>query len=166
MRRHAVGADLLEFARLEEPQQQALHPQGHLADFVEEDGALVGLLELAGLVAVRPGEAALHVAEELRLEQGFGKAGAVDRDERALDRWLCAWTLRHQFLADAALAGDEDLRVRPRDALDLLLQGDHGRACPTSCAKPLLVTCSLPLSRFSTASLAWGPRAMNRPPTL
>ena len=44
--RHALGADLLDFARLEEPQQQALHPQRHLADFVEEDGAVRRHLEL------------------------------------------------------------------------------------------------------------------------
>ena len=45
---------------------------------------LVGHLELAGLVAVGAGEAALHVAEQLRLEQRLRQAGAVDGDERAL----------------------------------------------------------------------------------
>ena len=78
----ALGADLLDLAGLEEPQQQPLHPQRHLADFVEEDGAVVGHLELAGLVAVGAGEAALHVAEQLRLEQRLGDAGAIDRHER------------------------------------------------------------------------------------
>ena len=43
---------------------------------------VVGDLELAGLVAIGAGEAALHVAEQLRFEQRFGQAGAVDRHER------------------------------------------------------------------------------------
>ena len=70
----AVGADLLQLAGLEEPQQQALHAQRHLADFVEEDRAAVGQFELARLVAVGAGEAALDVAEQLRLEERFGQA--------------------------------------------------------------------------------------------
>ena len=41
--------DLLQLAGLQEAQQQALHPQGHLADFVEEDGALVAISSLPGL---------------------------------------------------------------------------------------------------------------------
>ena len=36
----AVGADLLQLAGLEEAQQQPLHAERHLADFVEEDRAL------------------------------------------------------------------------------------------------------------------------------
>src|SRR5579872_2051112 len=31
-----VGADLLQLARLHESQQQALHPEGHFPDFVQE----------------------------------------------------------------------------------------------------------------------------------
>ena len=38
-------------------------------------------LQLAALVAIRAGEAALDVAEELRFEERFGEAGAVHRDE-------------------------------------------------------------------------------------
>ena len=66
-RRHvAIGADALNLAGLEEPQQQRLHAQAHLADFVHEDRAAVGRFEPASLVAMRVGEAALHVAEQLR----------------------------------------------------------------------------------------------------
>ncbi len=127
----AIGADLLQLAGLQEPQQQALHAQRHLADFVEEDGAAVGHLELALLVAIGAGEAALHVAEELGLEQRFGQAGAVDGDHGAggtraplMDR------VRDELLADAALAGDQDLRIGARDALDLLRQFPNRGAAP------------------------------------
>ena len=92
----ALGADLLQLAGFEEAEQQPLHAQRHLADFVEEDGAFVGGLELARLVAIGAGEAALHVTEELGFEQRLGQAGAVDRDEGALARgdcW-CGWRER------------------------------------------------------------------------
>ena len=80
--RDAVGADLLHLAGFHEPEQQPLHAQGHLADFVEEDAAAVGHLELALLVAIGAREASLHVTEELRFEQRFRKAGTVDGDHR------------------------------------------------------------------------------------
>ena len=126
----AVGADALNFAGLEEAQQQALHAQGHLADFVEEHRAHVRRLELAGLVAIGAGEAALHVAEQLRLEQRFGQAGAVDRRERhGRARAAVMNAARDNFLADAALAGDQNLRVAARDAIDLGLQRLHLAGC-------------------------------------
>ena len=123
--RDAVGADLLQLAGLHEAQQQPLHPQGHLADFVEEDGAAVGELELADLVAIGAREGALDVAEQLRFEQRFRKAGAVHGDQ--LPRGARAAPVDgagDELLADAALAGDQDLGVGPRDPLDLLDQLD------------------------------------------
>ena len=120
----AVGADALNFAGLQEPQQQALHAQRHLANFIEEDRAHVRRLELAGLVAIGAGEAALHVAKELRLQQRFGQAGAIDRRKHhGGPRAAVMNAARYNFLADAALAGDENLRVAPRDAIDLGLEG-------------------------------------------
>ena len=126
----AIGTDLLQFAGFHEPQQQALHPERHLADFVEEDAAAVGHLELALLVTIGAGEAALHVAEEFGLQQGLGQAGAVDGDHGArgtstalMDR------VRDELLADAALARDEHLRIGSGNALDLLRQfSDRGAA--------------------------------------
>jgi hypothetical protein len=44
----AVGANFLQLACLEESEQEALHAQRHLPDFVEEDGAHVGGFEFAG----------------------------------------------------------------------------------------------------------------------
>ena len=78
------GTDLLDFAGLEEAQEQSLHPEGHLADLVEEDRPVLGQFELAGFVAIRPREAALDVTEEFGLEERFRDACAVDRDERLM----------------------------------------------------------------------------------
>ena len=58
-----VRSDRLDFAGLEEPQQQRLHAQAHLADFVEEQRAACASCELSRLVAIGAGEAALDVPE-------------------------------------------------------------------------------------------------------
>ena len=139
---HPLGADLLDFAGLEEAQQQALHAQRHLPDFVEEDGAVVGHLELAGLVAIGAREAALHVPEQLGLEQRLRDAGAVDRHEgRLAARAVRVNRAGHDFLARAALAGDEDLGVRPSDALDLRFQFCDRRALPDQLTVSVLPHC-------------------------
>ena len=76
-----------------------------------------GQLQLARLVAIGAGEAALDVAEQLRFEQRLGQAGAVDRDERARGAGRVHVDLAgDEVLADAALAGDQDLGVAGRHA--------------------------------------------------
>ena len=125
-----VGADLLHFAGLEEAQQQPLHAQRHLADFVEEDRPVVGHLELAGLVAIGAGEAALDVAEQFRFEQRFGKAGAIDGTKGRLRARAAALNRAgDDFLADAALTGDEHFGVGPGDAIDFLLEIPPAAGC-------------------------------------
>ena len=83
---------------------------------------MVGHLELAGLVAIGAGEAALDVTEELRLEQRLGDAGAIDRHERLRAAARVVDGPGDDLLAGAALAGNEDLGVGTSDALDLGFQ--------------------------------------------
>ena len=71
----------LDLAVLEKPQQERLHAQAHLADFVQEQRAAMRQLELAALVAVGAGEAAFDVSEQLGLEERFRQAGAVHGHE-------------------------------------------------------------------------------------
>jgi hypothetical protein len=78
-RRRPIGADGVNLAVLEEPQQRALHPGRHLAQFVEKERSPMRKLQLAARVAIRAGEASLHVAEQLRLEERLGNPGAVHR---------------------------------------------------------------------------------------
>ena len=88
-----------------------------------------GLLEFAALVAIGSGEAAFHVAEQLGLEERFSQAGAVDRDERLRrSRRGCVYEPREHVLADAALAGNEYLRITRRRAAGRLDKPQHGRA--------------------------------------
>ena len=125
----AVGADRLDLAGLEEAEQQRLHPQRHLADFVEEDRAAVGDLQQARPVAVGVGEAALDVAEQLGLEQRVGQAGAVDGDQRLAGPGAAAVDQPGgDFLADAALAGDEHLGVGAAGRRDVAVERMGGGA--------------------------------------
>ena len=65
-------ADPLDFLLLQDAQQFRLHRQGQLADFIEEKRAAAREFEAPGLVALRSGERAARMAEELALEQGLG----------------------------------------------------------------------------------------------
>ena len=85
-----VGLDLVgaphppELPFLQDPQDLHLQHRAHLADFVEEDRALVGDLDQALPVRVGAGERSAHVAEQLRIEQRLRQRPAVDRHERPL----------------------------------------------------------------------------------
>src|SRR5258706_13070248 len=59
------AADALEGAILEHAQQLPLQRRLHVADLVEEHGALAGGLQLAGLSHLGAGERALLVPEQL-----------------------------------------------------------------------------------------------------
>ena len=80
-------------------------PRGHVADFVEEQRAAVGLLELADPPAVGAGERPALVAEQLAFQQRLRDGRAVDRQERAATAAaMVVDGAGDQFLAGAALA--------------------------------------------------------------
>ena len=84
-----------------------------MPDFVEEQRALVRLLEPALPVADGAGERAAHVAEQLRLEQRLRNRAAVERDEPVrAPRAVVVNRARDDFLAGAGFAGDENRAVR------------------------------------------------------
>ena len=114
-----VAAQALELALLQDAQQLHLNGGGHVADLVQEDGAGVGLLELAGLGGLRAGESAFLVAEQLALHQVFGDGGAVDLHQRPVAaRRVEMDGAGDQVLADAAFAGQQHGGARGRHALD------------------------------------------------
>ena len=93
-------------------------PRVEIADFVEEQRALVGGFKAAAAAHQCAGEGAFFVAEEFVFDQRFGKVRAGESDERAS---VAAAHLmdgaRHQFLAGAGFAGDQDVYVARRDFL-------------------------------------------------
>ena len=116
-----LAADAHVGERLEHAQQVDLRALVHGRDFVEEDGAAVGELELALLSVDGAGERAALVAEQLGGDELARDGAGVHGDERA--RAPAAAHVdgaRHQLLARARLAGDEHGRVGLGRQLDLL----------------------------------------------
>ena len=138
-------ADRLDFPFLQHAQHLGLRAQRHVADLVEEDRAAVRGDELAGLFADRAGERSLLMPEQLRLDQLLGDGRAVDLDERLRGARGAAMDFaRHELLAGARFAGDEDRGFRRRGQLDLRLELLHRRRL----ADELVV------ARFALAQLA------------
>ena len=73
-RRGHVLADAAHLALLQHAQQFRLRAPRQLHGLVEEQRALIGLLEQAGPLGECAGERAARVPEQLRFEQVFGAA--------------------------------------------------------------------------------------------
>ena len=107
-RDYPVAADLGDLALLHGPQQLGLHLEGNVADFVKKQGAVLGQLELAHLIGVRPGEGSLDVAEELAFKQGLHQGAAVHGDKGPLGPGAELVDLAgDDALAGAGLPGNE-----------------------------------------------------------
>ena len=92
--------------------------QRHVADFVEEQRAAVGVFELALAQSVGAGEGARLRGRTARLQQVLVQGGAVQGHERlVLARAVVVDRLGDQFLAGAVLAEDQDGGVGRRVGL-------------------------------------------------
>src|SRR5439155_1207572 len=93
-----------------------------------EDRAAIGLLEVALPVADGAGEAALHVAEQLALEQLGRDSGHVDGHERSGGARAQAMDgAREQLLAGARFAGEQDGQRRAGRPAEVAEQRQHRR---------------------------------------
>ncbi len=103
-------------AVLDHPKQLGLQGERHLGQLVQEEGAAVGGLQQAGLVAVGAGERALAVPEDLGLEQGLRQRRAVDRHHRLLGPTaVFVNQLGKDFFPGSAFPADEDAGVGGSD---------------------------------------------------
>ena len=105
-----------DFAIFKYAEKLDLHGQWEFADFVEEDGAAVGFLEVALAGTVGAGKGSFDMAEEFALDGALGDGSAVDGDESPTLPHMFAGAVlvddaRKDVLAHAALAGDEDGEV-------------------------------------------------------
>src|SRR5262249_8993759 len=106
-------ADPLDASLLRGPGQLRLQVGRDLADLVEEQRSTIGKLEASHAVLRRSREGALDVAEELALEQLAGDGRAIDLDQAsAAAATSVVDGLGHRLLSGAALAHDQDRRVR------------------------------------------------------
>ena len=124
-----VAADALDVFLLQHAQELDLGAQAQVADFVEKNGAVVGLLEAAHAAGVRAGEGAAFVAEQFAFQQGFRNGRAVDGDERLRGALaVLVNRARDQFLAGAGFAANQHGDGGGGHAPDFLVDGLHGAA--------------------------------------
>jgi hypothetical protein len=122
----AVGAHRAHDPVLEHAQELGLKLQRHLANLVEEDRSAVSRAEEPVARPRRAGEGAALVAEHLGLEQLMRNLRAVDGDESAAAPPRQAMNRpRDDFLAGAALAGDQHRRVACGHAIDQCAKFDY-----------------------------------------
>ncbi len=125
---------------LQHPQELGLEVHRHLGDLVEQHRALVGLLQEAGFVGGGAGEGALHMPEELGLDQVLGERRAVDLHVGpARARALGVQRVGRQLLAGAALAHDEHVGVRPGHRLQKIEHPAHRRRAAQQLAETRLL---------------------------
>ncbi len=123
-----VGAQALDLAFLQHAQELHLEAHGHALDLVEQQGAAVGMLELADPLLGGIGEGADLMAEQLALEQRLGQAAAIDRDEVAFAPLaVVVQAARDELLARSGLADDHHVGRGGGKLLHLALQELHGR---------------------------------------
>jgi hypothetical protein len=123
----ALGfAQALEFAVLDHPQELRLHLEGQLADLVQEEAAILGVLEVARLGGACAGKGALGVAEQRRLDQRRCERRAVQREERPRrPAREPMQAVRDELLAAARLALDQHREGRDGELRDLAAQLLH-----------------------------------------
>ena len=113
-----VVADARDLLLLQHAEQLDLRAHRHVADFVEEQRAAVGVLERADPIGVGVGKGPLHVAEQLALDEVLGHGGAVEGDDPlALAGAVLVNGLGDQLLAGAAFAVDQHGGVGRGDPL-------------------------------------------------
>jgi len=120
--------EALDLLILQGAEQFALRRQGHVANFVEKEGAVVGVLKQADLILGRPGKGTFDVAEQLAFKQRFDEGRTVQRNERTLGaRAEVMQGFGDQLLTGSGLPGHEDSSVVRRHALNLRIEMPHGR---------------------------------------
>ena len=114
-----MAADAVVLAVGEHPQQAHLKVRGHVADFVQEKRAALGLFKAAATRTLCSGKGTALVAEEFGLQQVLRDGCGVDRDKRTLrTRPVPVQRTRDEFLARSRFAGDEHGRIRLRKPSD------------------------------------------------
>src|SRR5262245_16370693 len=123
------GTDRVDLSRLQGAQQLHLRVEGQLADLIEEQGAAVGLLELADPLVDGARKGSPLVPEQDGLKQVLRDGTAVHSDRGPPFAFALALDgAGDQLLADPAFAFDQDRDVGRSGAVAKLDDAAHGFA--------------------------------------
>lgn len=89
-----VAAERANLAFLQHAQQLGLERQGHVADFVEQQGSAIRGIEQPGTIALGTGKGALAVAEQLAFQQVSGNAAQFCTTNACARRGPYSWIAR------------------------------------------------------------------------
>ena len=124
----AVAAHAVEVAIAEHPQQTGLQIKLHVANFIQEQGATVGLLEAATAHGLRTREGTAFVTKQFALQQIFGNGRGVDGDKRTTGALrMFVQCTRHQLFARTGFAGDHHGHIALAQAANGAKHVLHGR---------------------------------------
>ena len=123
-------ADPVEFAVLEHAEQLRLQFERQLADLVEEQGAGLGFLEIAGVAFGGAGKCAARVTKQLRLDQRRCDRGAIECQVGLVAAHTDPMeVVANEFLAGAGFALDQQRERAVRELGNLSAQlRDRGAA--------------------------------------
>ena len=109
------------------PQHLLLHRGRGARNFIEEQSPPSARSKRPNVLALRAGERARFVAEQLRVEQRFGQRRTVDLDQRPVPtRREVVQAGREQLLAGPSFADHQARPVDRREPRDLLLDLQEG----------------------------------------
>src|SRR3984957_20372322 len=130
-------AQPLELALLKHSQQLGLQTEGHVADFIQEERAVIGVLETPDALSDGASEGALDVTKELGFEQTRGKRPAVDGLQRRPVASAGGMNgAGQQLFSGSGLPADEDGGTAGSNPTDLLWNLLHGAAVAVGKAAP------------------------------
>ena len=123
-----VATDAVKMPVRQHAQQPCLQVKRHVANFIEEQRAAIGLLEAAAPHGLRAGEGAALMAEQFALQQVLRDGRRVDGDEGPVGpRRVLVQRTRHQLLARAGFAGNHHRHVALAQAANRTEHILHGR---------------------------------------
>ena len=122
-----VRAERADFLVLQHAQEFDLGVQGHIANFVEKDGAAVGCFKKTYTFVLSTREGSTGVSEKFAFEQVFGNGTAVDGHELFVH---AADGASDKFLTYAGFALNEHRACMHDGALDRFAELLHGRTFP------------------------------------
>ena len=123
-----MTAHAVKVAVAQHPQQAGLQIKRHVANFIEEQGAAVGLFKATPAHGLCTGESAALVPEQLGLEQVLGDGRGVDGHKRPCGAWrVLVQRACHQFFARTRLTRDHDGDVALAQAANGTKHILHGR---------------------------------------